>query len=101
MNRGENVVKSEGGFRGNGAKNHSATERSEVRILLCDSNAESCRQIFSLHCQCSYQGITAFGILFVFSLVLLVRFINFTYCYDHVPHYTIAKETNPRSLVRL
>ncbi|CAA2983329.1 two-component response regulator-like APRR1 [Olea europaea subsp. europaea] len=31
-------------------------DRSKVRILLCDFNAESCQQILALLCQCSYKA---------------------------------------------
>ncbi|KAL3528422.1 hypothetical protein ACH5RR_007744 [Cinchona calisaya] len=59
MNRGKNIVMSESGFGDNGARNYSPTDRSKVRILLCDSNAESCNETFSLLCQCSYQVTSA------------------------------------------
>ncbi|GFZ03563.1 hypothetical protein Acr_16g0001870 [Actinidia rufa] len=33
-------------------------DRSKVRILLCDSDPESCQEVFSLLCKCSYQVTT-------------------------------------------
>lgn len=31
-------------------------DRSKVRILLCDSDAKSSEEVFTLLCKCSYQG---------------------------------------------
>lgn len=58
MERGKKVLKGENGSGSNRARRYDLTERSKVRILLCDNNAESCHEVFSLLCQYSYQGIT-------------------------------------------
>lgn len=31
-------------------------DRSKVRILLCDNDAKSSQEVFTLLCKCSYQG---------------------------------------------
>lgn len=40
------IVKSGDGF----------IDRSKVRILLCDKDAKSSQEVFTLLCKCSYQG---------------------------------------------
>uniref|UniRef100_A0A5B7AJ26 Uncharacterized protein n=1 Tax=Davidia involucrata TaxID=16924 RepID=A0A5B7AJ26_DAVIN len=57
MEKGKNIVTSNnvtcsGGYR---MKNHEAIDRSKIRILLCDTNAESCEEVSTLLCECSYQ----------------------------------------------
>lgn len=47
-----------GGRGGFGGKNGDAfIDRSKVRILLCDNNPKSSEEVFTLLCNCSYQGI--------------------------------------------
>ena len=36
------------------------TDRSKVRILLCDNDTKSCEEVFLLLLKCSYQGILHF-----------------------------------------
>ncbi|KAI3463938.1 hypothetical protein Pfo_020601 [Paulownia fortunei] len=45
MDKGKSVVCSQ--------REHA--DRSKIRILLCDINAESCQEILALLCKCSYQ----------------------------------------------
>lgn len=35
---------------------HNQIDRSKIKILLCDVNAESCQEVLALLCKCSYQG---------------------------------------------
>jgi hypothetical protein len=44
-------------------------DRSKVRILLCDSDPSSSREVLRLLCNCSYQGQFSFVCL-VFGLLL-------------------------------
>ncbi|KAL3819429.1 hypothetical protein ACJIZ3_005386 [Penstemon smallii] len=43
------------------------TDRSKFRILLCDINAESCQEIESLLCKCSYQVAAVWSPIEVFD----------------------------------
>ncbi|CAK9138142.1 unnamed protein product [Ilex paraguariensis] len=60
MDRGKSLVTSENGSR-------DLTDRSKVRILLCDTDVESCQEIFTLLTQCSYQVTPAFTATDVFD----------------------------------
>ncbi|OVA08952.1 Signal transduction response regulator [Macleaya cordata] len=46
------LVKDSGG---SGSNSVPFLDRSKVRILLCDNDAKSCEEVFSLLCKCSYQ----------------------------------------------
>jgi len=41
---------------GNPKSNDPFIDRSKVRILLCDNDSKSYREVFELLCKCSYQG---------------------------------------------
>ncbi|XP_022738609.1 two-component response regulator-like APRR1 isoform X1 [Durio zibethinus] len=43
-----------------GGGGYGFTDRSKVRILLCDNDTKSCEEVFSLLLKCSYQGILHF-----------------------------------------
>ncbi|KAL0421925.1 UNVERIFIED_CONTAM: Two-component response regulator-like APRR1 [Sesamum latifolium] len=57
MDKGKNVVLSQ--------RDH--IDRSKIRILLCDINAESCQEILALLCQCSYQVVAVWSAREVFD----------------------------------
>lgn len=46
-----------GGGGGGGGAGDGITDRSKVRILLCDNDTKSCEEVFQLLLKCSYQGI--------------------------------------------
>ncbi|PIN23832.1 hypothetical protein CDL12_03434 [Handroanthus impetiginosus] len=48
MDNGKNIV-------------HSQIDCSKIRILLCDVNPESCQEILSLLCRCSYQVVAVWS----------------------------------------
>ena len=48
--------------------NDSFIDRSNVRILLCDNDARSADEVFTLLCNCSYQGA---GVLFLYMFSIL------------------------------
>ncbi|XP_019152770.1 PREDICTED: two-component response regulator-like APRR1 isoform X2 [Ipomoea nil] len=53
--KGKSIMVSGGdGGHGNNTT-HLPADSSTVRILLCDTNADSCRHVFHLLTQCSYQ----------------------------------------------
>ncbi|PSS07936.1 Two-component response regulator-like [Actinidia chinensis var. chinensis] len=57
MDKGKSIV-SRGGYRIQNNNINDTNDRSKVRILLCDSDPESCQEVFSLLCKCSYQVTT-------------------------------------------
>ncbi|XP_057514858.1 two-component response regulator-like PRR1 isoform X2 [Actinidia eriantha] len=54
MDKGKSIV-SRGGCRIQNNNINDTNDRSKIRILLCDSDPESCQEVFSLLCKCSYQ----------------------------------------------
>ncbi|CBI15194.3 unnamed protein product, partial [Vitis vinifera] len=61
MDKGKQIVtgKSDAGVSGSTNKKIRALiDRSKLRILLCDTNAGSCKEVASLLKECSYQGST-------------------------------------------
>ncbi|XP_022859431.1 two-component response regulator-like APRR1 [Olea europaea var. sylvestris] len=50
-------------------KVHHHIDRSKVRILLCDFNAESCQQILALLCQCSYKAAAVWSEREIFDVL--------------------------------
>lgn len=63
----QNLNKESGGGGGNGKSGDGFIDRSKVRILLCDSDAKSSEEIFTLLLKCSYQGILFYFLFFVSS----------------------------------
>ncbi|KAA8540988.1 hypothetical protein F0562_024874 [Nyssa sinensis] len=59
MERNEGVLSKDGGGAGGGGGNSQSNDpfidRSKVRILLCDNDAKSLEEVFTLLCKCSYQ----------------------------------------------
>lgn len=66
-----------GGF-GSEARNHDRfLDRSKVRILLCDGDEKSSREVSELLCKCSYQGIVTLPQPLPFFLkFFMVRFLS-------------------------
>lgn len=46
-----------GGGGGGSGSGDGFIDRSKVRILLCDNDSESSKEVFTLLLRCSYQGI--------------------------------------------
>lgn len=65
MDKGKQIVtgKSDAGVSGSTNKKIRALiDRSKLRILLCDTNAGSCKEVASLLKECSYQGIVSLSL---------------------------------------
>ncbi|KAJ9677466.1 hypothetical protein PVL29_022449 [Vitis rotundifolia] len=61
MDKGKQIVtgKSDAGASGStNKKTRALIDRSKLRILLCDTNARSCKEVASLLKECSYQVIS-------------------------------------------
>lgn len=46
---------------------HNQIDRSKIKILLCDINAESCQEVLALLCKCSYQVAAVWSAIEVFD----------------------------------
>ena len=60
MDKGKQVVSARSDASGNGITNkkiHAFVDRSKLKILLCDSNVNNCREVATLLRRCCYQGI--------------------------------------------
>lgn len=60
MDKGKQIVTDKSNAGASGSSNRkmrALIDRSKLRILLCDTNASSCKEVASLLRECSYQGI--------------------------------------------
>lgn len=57
MESKELTLNREGGGGNSKSSGDGFIDRSKVRILLCDNDASSSEEVFSLLLKCSYQGI--------------------------------------------
>lgn len=90
MDKGKKImINNNGGHAGRGCNNNSAmtsdafNNQSKLKILLCDSDPESCDEISTLLTKCSYQGLLLSMYLILLyhylqcSLFLMARFCKF------------------------
>ena len=77
MDKGKQImISNNGGHGGRGCNNNTVTgdafnNQSELKILLCDSDPESCDEVSTLLTKCSYQGI----LLLCMHLILLYQYL--------------------------
>ena len=68
------------GGGGGGGRSDGFIDRSKVRILLCDSDADSSKEVFTLLLKCSYQGIYIYTHTHIpIATLFLLLLLNF-YC---------------------
>ena len=59
MDMGKQIVTGGGDAGARGSTNRKVSDTSKLRILLCDTNTRSCKEVASLLKECSYQGIVS------------------------------------------
>lgn len=76
MDKGKQIIiNNNGGHAGRGCNNSTITSdafnnQSKLKILLCDSDPESCDEISTLLTKCSYQGL-----LLSMNLILFYQYL--------------------------
>lgn len=64
MDTGESIIVSENGCNRDQVMTNDLMDLSSVRVLLCDTDVESCQEVLALLKKCCYQGNTSANTLF-------------------------------------
>lgn len=70
MDMGESIIASENGSNRDHVMTNNLMDLSNVRVLLCDTDVESCQEVLALLKKCCYQGNISANTLFYMTALL-------------------------------